>query len=68
MIFALHKVLKISACVIKTPEKAGDLSRYAGNREIWRLCKMQLFLLAKIDAFAVAFWENLKLLASLISP
>mgnify|MGYP001800675345 CR=1 FL=1 len=33
MIFALHKVLKTSACVTKNPKKAGDSSRYAGDRE-----------------------------------
>ena len=33
IIFALHKVLKNSACVTKNPKKAGDSRRYAGNRE-----------------------------------
>ena len=33
MIFALHEVLKTSACVTKNPKKAGDSSRYAGDRE-----------------------------------
>ena len=33
MFFALHKILKTSACVTEIPKKAGDSSRYAGDRE-----------------------------------
>ena len=33
LIFALHKVLKTSACVTKNPKKTGDSSLYAGDRE-----------------------------------
>ena len=33
MIFALHKVLKNSACVTKNPKQAGDSSRYVGDRK-----------------------------------
>ena len=54
---ALHKVLKTSACVTKNSKKAGDSSRYAGNREKGLKNLETPAKCGIVDGYAMWWWQ-----------